>query len=61
MTNVADDICYSVFNSMVSDPLNRVFYYVPVVAVVILLSVCFATVVHYIDGGIKQLVTKVIK
>jgi len=61
LSYVADDICYSVFNSMVSDPLNRVFYYVPVVAVVILLSVCFATVVHYIDGGIKQLVTKVIK
>ena len=53
---IADDIWYEILNSRIPNPLDRFFYFVPVVGCVFITSVCLALIVHFIDLLQKRII-----
>lgn len=55
LSYIADDIWYVVLNNNVPNPLDRFFYFIPIIGCVFATSICLALVVNFIDMLQKKL------
>ena len=55
LSYIVDDYCYPIFNSLIENPLDRLFYYIPMVPITFTISSCLAIVIHLIKTILDRL------